>query len=235
MDLEALPEGCIAEVIGMTTPADACRLSLISRHFKSAADSDTVWDKFLPAETNEILLHFESATDAKSKKELYLTLSDNPILIDRNMSFSLEKWSGKKSYMIAARRLRIAWGNDPVCWNWKSLPKSRFKEALKLISFGLFDIRGRIETRILSPSTTYKAYLVYRSTGVNYAATLTAVVARASGFDYDDEDLGMREINKHFNFSAVLGQQTLLEERLARKEIMKYTEFPNERRVDGWL
>ena len=85
MDLEKLPEGCIAEVIGMTTPADACRLSLISRHFKSAADSDAVWDKLLPAETNEILLHFESATDAKSKKELYLTLSDNPILIDWNM------------------------------------------------------------------------------------------------------------------------------------------------------
>ena len=86
MDLEALPEGCIANVIGLTTPRDACRLSLISTTFKSAADSDAVWDKFLPPDTNEILSKSRFQTRSKSKKELYLTLSHNPILInDGNM------------------------------------------------------------------------------------------------------------------------------------------------------
>lgn len=83
-DLQALPEGCIANVLSLTTPRDACRLSSISRDFKSASESDAVWGKFLPPETDEILSHSESsaAIDAKSNKELYIALSDNPILID---------------------------------------------------------------------------------------------------------------------------------------------------------
>ncbi|KAK9919295.1 hypothetical protein M0R45_027900 [Rubus argutus] len=108
-----LPEGCIANVLSLTTPRDACRLSAISRDFKS-----------YPAPNQS------AAIDAKSKKELYISLSDNPILIDGGkMSFSLDKWSGKKCYMIAAKHLRIAWGNTPRYWEWISLPESRFKEG----------------------------------------------------------------------------------------------------------
>ncbi|XP_062003290.1 putative F-box protein PP2-B12 [Rosa rugosa] len=218
MDLQALPEGCIANVISLTTPRDACRLSLISRDFKSAADSDAVWDKFLPHETNEILSHSESAIHAKSKKELYFTLSHNPIVIDDGkMSFSLDKWSGKKCYMIAARRLRIAWGDNPDIWTWKSLPESRFKEAAELHSVSWFEIRGRIETRMLSPSTTYKAYLVYKLTKRGYGQQWPVVVtvgARAYGFDY--ECPGLKEIT-------------------AERKKINEAKFPNENRVDGWL
>nr|AEJ72554.1 putative vacuolar protein sorting [Malus domestica] len=48
MDLQALPEGCIANVVSLTTPPDACRFSAVSRSFMSATESNAVWDKFLP-------------------------------------------------------------------------------------------------------------------------------------------------------------------------------------------
>ncbi|KAM1160697.1 hypothetical protein ACFX19_034275 [Malus domestica] len=108
MDLEALPEGCKATVASLTTPPDACRLSTVSRGFRSAADLDAVWDSW------------------KSKKEIFLSLCDNPVLIDQGkMSFSVDKWSGKKCYMISARKLKITWGDTPQYWEWIRLPESR--------------------------------------------------------------------------------------------------------------
>jgi len=44
-------------------------------------------------------------------------------------SFQLERKSGKKCYMLAARSLAIVWGDDERYWNWISLPDSR--SALK--------------------------------------------------------------------------------------------------------
>ncbi|PRQ41590.1 putative phloem protein [Rosa chinensis] len=238
-----LPEGCIANVIGLTTPRDACRLSLTSTDFKSAADSDAVWDKFLPPDTSEMLSRSESAIDAKSKKELFLTLSDNPILIDDGkMSFSLDKWSGKKCYMIAARRLRIAWGDTPIYWTWKSLPESRFKEAVELRLVCWLEIRGRIETRMMSPSTTYKAFLVYKLTGDTYGLHWPAVVtvgARAYGFDY--ECPGLKEITAGIKRTVFLAPQRVIQSELEAGRRMRpnheisEAKFPNEGRGDGWL
>ncbi|PIA31199.1 hypothetical protein AQUCO_05100004v1 [Aquilegia coerulea] len=214
MDLQALPEGCIANAISMTTPGDACRFALISKDFKSAADSDTVWEKFLPHEINEILSQSQSnesalINDIKSKKELYFTLCHNPILIeDGKMSFSLDKWGGKKCYMIAARRLRIAWKDTPQYWTWQSLPDCRFKEAPELRFVLWFEIRGRIETCMLSPSTTYKAYLVYKLTGRAYGLDCLAKVAvraRTYGFDYECPNL--EEITAGMKNTACLTPQ----------------------------
>lgn len=86
LELQALPEGCVAKVISLTTPPDACRLSLLCKVIRLAAESDAVWNNFLPPEINEILSHSESASAVKSKKDLYMSLSNNPILInDGNM------------------------------------------------------------------------------------------------------------------------------------------------------
>ncbi|KAL6146899.1 hypothetical protein ACLB2K_057575 [Fragaria x ananassa] len=225
-----LPEGCVANVIGLTTPRDACRLSLISTDFKSAADSDAVWDKFLPPDTNEIVSHSDSEIDAKSKKELYFTLCD-PILIDDG------KMSGKKCYMIAARNLRIAWGDTPRYWKWKSLPESRFKEAAKLRVVCWLEIRGRIETRMLSPSTTYKAYLVYKLAEHTYGLHWPAVVSvgtRAYGFDYDCT--GLMELTADNKGNVFLAPQKALQSReLERMPDLSEAKFPNEGRGDGWL
>ncbi|XP_062002004.1 putative F-box protein PP2-B12 [Rosa rugosa] len=239
LDLQALPEGCIANVISLTSPPDACRVSLLSKVIRSAAESDAVWDKFIPPETYTILSQSNSlsSTPPKSKKELYMALCDNPVLIDEgNMSFSLDKWSGKKCYMIAAKRLRIAWGDTPNYWTGKSLLESRFKEAARLHFVCWLEIRGRIETHMLSSSTTYKAYLVYKLTKRTYGLDWPAVVkvgARAYGFDY--ECPGLKEITTGIKHTAILVPQRKIQGHLARHHEINEVRFPNESRADGWL
>ena len=37
-------------------------------------------------------------------------------------SFGLERRSGAKCFMLSARALSIAWGDDPSCWTWTASP-----------------------------------------------------------------------------------------------------------------
>ncbi|CAK9173806.1 unnamed protein product [Ilex paraguariensis] len=77
-----LPEGCISEIIALTSPRDACRASAISSAFKLAAESDSVWEKFLPSDYPEIISRSVSPVVYSTKKELYFLLCDTPILLD---------------------------------------------------------------------------------------------------------------------------------------------------------
>ncbi|OMP07564.1 hypothetical protein COLO4_07232 [Corchorus olitorius] len=176
--LDELPEGCIAKIVSLTTPADACRLSCVSTAVKSAAASDYVWSNFLPTDYQTILSrstepHDLSSLSFSSKKQLFTYLSHNPILIDEGKkSFSLDKWSGKKIYMIAPRALQVVWGDTPAYWQWISHPESRFKEVARLNFVWWFEIRGKIRTSELSLNTNYAAYLVFK------------LQDEAYGFDY---------------------------------------------------
>jgi hypothetical protein len=74
-EFNELPEGCIAAILSHTTPIDACRFSLISKTFCSAADSNAVWNRFLPSDPNfidSIISHSPSLANIPSKKDLYL-------------------------------------------------------------------------------------------------------------------------------------------------------------------
>ncbi|XP_055822030.1 protein PHLOEM PROTEIN 2-LIKE A5-like [Solanum dulcamara] len=87
----------------------------------------------------------------------------SPILIDGGkMSYSLDKKTGKKCFMVAARGLEIEWGGTAEYWEWISHPDSRFSEVAKLKRVCWLDIRGKIETRRLSKRTKYVAYLVFK-------------------------------------------------------------------------
>lgn len=92
--VEALPEGCIANIICLTTPPDACRLLSVSRCFRSVAESDTVWSMFLPPEIPTILSHSgPDVQNCRSKsKEFYLALCDNPVLDDGKMENLLHRY-----------------------------------------------------------------------------------------------------------------------------------------------
>ncbi|VFQ92649.1 unnamed protein product [Cuscuta campestris] len=173
--LDGLPEGCIANALSLTSPRDACRLSLIASIFRSAAISDAVWERFLPPDYRDIISRSADAADllaSASKKDLYFRLCDFPVLIDGDtMSFSLEKKSGKKCYMIGARSLKIVWSDTPTYWKWISHPHSRFAEVAELLEVCWLEISGTISTTFLSPNTTYAAYLVF------------ALLPSASGFD----------------------------------------------------
>lgn len=169
---DELPEGCIANALSLTSPKDACRLSLVASTFRSAGESDVVWERFLPRDYYDIISRSIGGPDSLaggSKKELYLHLCDHPILIDGGTkSFSLEKWSGKKCYMLAARSLQIVWVDTPRHWRWISLPESRFSEVAELLDVCWFDISGKINTNMLSPDTRYGAYLVFTTKSRTY-------------------------------------------------------------------
>ncbi|KAJ6354777.1 hypothetical protein OIU77_005388 [Salix suchowensis] len=180
-----LPEECWANVLSLTTPRDVCRLSAVSPIFKSAAESDVVWQSFLPHDLESILSTAPDGSllmsSASSKKEVYFSLCDNPIIVDNGRkSFSLEKKSGKKCYVLSAMDLEITWGDTPMYWTWNSISDSRFAEVAELKDVCWFEIRGKISTCLLSPETLYTAYLVYK------------FPPRTYGFDNQPVDVTMR-------------------------------------------
>ncbi|KAH9680953.1 hypothetical protein WN943_029547 [Citrus x changshan-huyou] len=167
MDItNALPVECISHIISLTTPGDACRLAVVSPVFKSAADSDLVWERFLPSDYKLIISNSVSSSSlitSLSKKDLYFHLCHHPILINNGtMSSAVEKQTGKKCYMVGARDPCIEWGSTPNCWKWTSTPESRFPEVAELVYFCFFEVNARIDTRILSHRTNYAAYLVFK-------------------------------------------------------------------------
>ncbi|KAM3377450.1 F-box protein PP2-B10 [Capsicum galapagoense] len=159
-----LPEDCTEKILSFTSPVDVCRVSLVSKSLQSAADSDSVWEKFLPSDYQSIISgSVTPIPDFASKKELYVYLCHNPILIDAGRkSFSLEKCTGKKCYILGARDLHITWADSPQYWEWTSLPDSRFPKVAKLKQVWWLEIRGTIRVGVLSPRTSYAAYLVYK-------------------------------------------------------------------------
>ncbi|XP_019181491.1 PREDICTED: F-box protein At2g02240-like [Ipomoea nil] len=180
----SLPEGLISDIISLTSAVDAARLSVISRVFKAAAESDSVWGRFLPQDLSDILLRSRSPVVFSNMKELYFTLCNSPILLDdgSKLSFSLDKSSGKKCFMIAARELDITWGNKQYYWELKPHPDSRFSEVANLRSVCWLDIRGVITTNMLSATTDYAAYLVFRlsdmACGLESAKSLVRFVSQ---------------------------------------------------------
>ncbi|GKB03998.1 putative F-box protein PP2-B12, partial [Tanacetum coccineum] len=82
---ENLPEGFVANALALTSPRDVCRLSLVCSVFRSAAEWDAVWEKFLPLDYHKILMEAEDGRGLvrfATKKELYISLCDHPLIID---------------------------------------------------------------------------------------------------------------------------------------------------------
>ncbi|XVF65109.1 hypothetical protein PTKIN_Ptkin09bG0220300 [Pterospermum kingtungense] len=159
-----LPEECMCLIISLTSPRDACRSALVSPALRSVADSDAVWERFLPTDYEEIISNSSSPSLLSlEKKDLYVYLSFHPILVENGtMSFQLEKESGKKCYMLGARALSVIWGDTPEYWKWISLSESRFSQVPKLRLVWWLEVKGEIETRILSSRTNYAAYFVFK-------------------------------------------------------------------------
>ncbi|CAL0299985.1 unnamed protein product [Lupinus luteus] len=187
MGCESLPEGCIATILSRTTPRDTCILSLVSRTFYSASQSDAVWASFLPSDYISIfsrsVSHSSFLASSPSNKSIYLALSHRPIIIDHaTMSFHLERKSGKRCYMLAARALTIIWGdgNTPHYWKWTTLPDSRFPEVAQLVNVCWLEIHGVINTSPLTPNTHYAAYFVFKMIdpeGLRYPVRLSVDIS----------------------------------------------------------
>ncbi|KAK1416836.1 hypothetical protein QVD17_25953 [Tagetes erecta] len=158
--MESLPADCIADILSRGSPRDVCRSAVVASVFRTAAESDVLWDEFLPPDHREIVAESVSPVVYKSKKELFFKLS-SPLLIDHGLkAFSIDKATGKKCYTLSARELYIAWSANPLFWCWKPVIQSRFAEVVELRMTSWLEVEGKINTRILSPNTTYKAYLI---------------------------------------------------------------------------
>ncbi|XVF65106.1 hypothetical protein PTKIN_Ptkin09bG0220000 [Pterospermum kingtungense] len=78
-----LPEECMCLILSLTSPRDACRAALVSPALRSVADSDAVWERFLPTDYEEIISNSSSPSLLSlAKKDLYVHLSFHPILIE---------------------------------------------------------------------------------------------------------------------------------------------------------
>uniref|UniRef100_A0A453RYU3 F-box domain-containing protein n=1 Tax=Aegilops tauschii subsp. strangulata TaxID=200361 RepID=A0A453RYU3_AEGTS len=136
-----LPEACVAHVIALTSPRDACRCAAVSPCFRDAAGSDVVWARFLPPDY--LQLHqaparrfplsrsastaSAAASASSTKKEAYLGLTDAALLVDGGgMAVWLAKESGAKCVAISARRLSLPWEDGEFSWRWTPHPLSRY-------------------------------------------------------------------------------------------------------------
>lgn len=73
----------MAEILSLTSPIDSIRASAVSKGFKSAVDSDTIWERFLPSDIQDIISTSKSPEvySNYSKKDLYFALSDSHLLL----------------------------------------------------------------------------------------------------------------------------------------------------------
>ncbi|CAL1407547.1 unnamed protein product [Linum trigynum] len=160
--MNALPEDCLSSILCFASPQDACRSSAVSPEFHSVAESDTVWQNFLPSDYRRIIADSVPALQFSSKKELYRKLCDSVLVDGGRKRLKLEKLSGKKCYELSARDLSIIWGSESMYWAWTSLPESRFSEVAVLRTMSWLWIQGKIDTQMLTPNTKYGAYLVLK-------------------------------------------------------------------------
>ncbi|KAF7098770.1 hypothetical protein CFC21_100484 [Triticum aestivum] len=163
-----LPPDCLALVASLTSPGDACRLAATASALRAAADSDEVWGSFLPADWADVLARYSTAgrREGETKKELFSRLCGSPVLLDGcNLSFSLDRRSGGKKYMIPAKALCYGWSGYPyggLAWS-HCHPHSRFREVAVLSHLCWLDVYGILNTKNLSGvGRGYAAYLVYR-------------------------------------------------------------------------
>ncbi|WJZ87490.1 hypothetical protein VitviT2T_006864 [Vitis vinifera] len=158
-----LPEECMSHILSLTSPRDAARSAVLSSEFRSAANSDVVWGSFLPSGFEEIISKLESPLVFSSKKDLYLHFCNGPFLLkDNTKSFWLDKATGKKCYMLGGRELSISLENVTSYWRWMPQPSSRVPAVAKLMIDCSLKIKGKMKSRMLSPSTTYVGYLLFK-------------------------------------------------------------------------
>ncbi|KAJ1692407.1 hypothetical protein LUZ63_009105 [Rhynchospora breviuscula] len=103
--IDSLPSDCVSHMISLASPRDACMFALASTGFRSVMDTDNTWQLFLPTDIDSILSQAVSPVLFSSKKDLLVKLCNQHVLIDGgNMSFGLDKSSGKKCYMLSPYR-----------------------------------------------------------------------------------------------------------------------------------
>ncbi|KAK9747915.1 hypothetical protein RND81_02G022900 [Saponaria officinalis] len=165
--------------------------SLVSKQFLSASKSDTMWGNFVSSACDGVVSRSSSSIPYDrfgSKMELFIYLCYVPTLLEnKTKSFTLDKWSGKLCYTLGARALSITEGSHRRHWKWESIEYSRFPECAVMECIAWLEIRGKIHTKLLAPSTTYGVYFVYH---------IRADPMYSSGFEHVPVTVSISEINE---------------------------------------
>lgn len=74
-----LPEDCVSRILSGTSPADVCRTLTVSKEFRHPAESNLVWNQFLPSDIHTIL---PSPINFSSTKDLFFLLSQSMLVDD---------------------------------------------------------------------------------------------------------------------------------------------------------
>ncbi|KAK6911610.1 Phloem protein 2-like [Dillenia turbinata] len=164
----------------------------LSSAVRPVAESDDVWEKFLPSDYKEILSRLVSPVMFSSKKELFHRLCNQRLMDEGRKSFALERSSGGKSFILSAKELQITWGNDPMYWSWNSIPESRFPKVAELRTMYWLEITGKLSTRTLSPNTNYRVYMIVK------------ISNRAYGLDTMPSEVSVRVGNRVTNGTVYL-------------------------------
>lgn len=84
--MKDLPVDCVYKILTYLpslTQRDACKIAFVSPLFRAAADSDAIWEKFLPPDYEYFISRVHDlpveTLRSMSKKKLYFHLCDNPI------------------------------------------------------------------------------------------------------------------------------------------------------------
>ncbi|CAN6245662.1 unnamed protein product [Urochloa humidicola] len=236
-EIARLPDDLLSASIARTTPRDACRAAAVSPAFRAAADSDAVWACFVPRDL-PALADKQLSPAPLSKKALFVRLSDSPFLLaDGLTSMWLDRETGAKCYMLPARKLNIAWGDTSCYWRWIPITgsSSRSSEAAELLQVWWLEIRGKIDSKMLSKNSAYAAYFVFKvargayglgspfpETSVSLGGSKSTRHVSLDGYDSDDEDEGSWWILR----SSTRDRDHL--------EIPQNILLPQER-ADGWM
>ncbi|KAK9215638.1 hypothetical protein WN944_007643 [Citrus x changshan-huyou] len=233
-----LAEDCVAIILSLTSPSDACRSTLVSSTLRSAAKSDVVWEKFSPSYYQDLVSRSITSLKFLSKKELYLLLC-NPTLIDNGRkSFKVDKSSGKKSYVLSARELSITWSDNPENWSWKPSLKSRFLEVAELRMISRLEIEGKVRTHMLSPNTMCGSYLLIKITHQAYGLDLkpseTFLEMENQTISANIAYLSFKDKKKHHLESLFYGNRKQMVKSRVRSEGGGDERFARES-DDGWM
>ncbi|XP_050273893.1 F-box protein PP2-B15-like [Quercus robur] len=232
--IDMLPRDCVSKILSFTSPADTFRSSMVSSMFHSAAESDVVWEMFLPTDYMDVVSRLITPLTFTTKKELFVCLC-NPVLIDvGRKSLKLEKSSGKISYMLSARELSITWSNDPMQWSWKSIPQSRFSEVAELRTTCWLEIHGKIRTQILSPNTRYGAYLIMKISNRAYGLdSIPSEVSVEVGNEVCHDMTYLRHEDRKKQQMECMFYRNRTE--VLSKRVIEGTEGISNERKDGWM
>ncbi|KAL6912282.1 hypothetical protein ACP4OV_001087 [Aristida adscensionis] len=162
-EIYRLPEECVAYAISLTTPGDACSSSAVSPAFRAAADSDAVWARFLPGDHAAVLARADRPPACASKKDLFSRLCDRPVLLDGATML----WAGATErremlHAVGEGAENCVGGRSFVLDMDTCPPRIKvFPEVAELVDVCCLEITGRLQLSLLTPGTTYAAYLVF--------------------------------------------------------------------------